>query len=198
MHVDPAWQALSEHAARLVEARVRSLVAADPARSHDFALRVGPQYANFARQRFDRDALSVLLALAREAGVAGALRAQADGAVVNVSENRPALHTALRGDGGQGPVAVAARAQALAAQRQMYALVQSLRDSPVVDVVNVGIGGSDLGPRLAVDALQGFSDGRFRLHFLNNADAGATHRLMQRLDPATSAVVLVSKSFGTQ
>jgi glucose-6-phosphate isomerase len=198
MHVDPAWQALSEHAARLVEARIESLVAADPARSHEFALRVGPLYANFARQRFDRDALAVLLALAREAGAARALRAQADGEVVNISENRPALHTALRGDGGQGAAAVAARAQARAAQERMYALVQGLRNSPVTDVVNVGIGGSDLGPRLAVEALQDFSDGRFRIHFLNNADAGATHRLMQRLDPATTAVVLVSKSFGTQ
>jgi glucose-6-phosphate isomerase len=73
-----------------------------------------------------------------------------------------------------------------------------LRASAVTDVVNVGIGGSDLGPRLAVDALQDFSDGRFRFHFLNNADAGATHRLMQQLDPARTAVVLVSKSFGTQ
>jgi glucose-6-phosphate isomerase len=198
MHVDPAWQALSEHAARLVEARVASLVAADPARSHDFALRLGPLYANFARQRFDRDALAVLLSLAREVGVAAALRAQADGAVVNLSESRPALHTALRGDGGQGAVAVAARVQALAARKHMYALVQSLRDSPVVDVVNVGIGGSDLGPRLAVEALQDFSDCRFRFHFLNHADAGATHRLMHKLDPATTAVVLVSKSFGTQ
>jgi len=65
-------------------------------------------------------------------------------------------------------------------------------------VINVGIGGSDLGPRLAADALQDFADGRFRLHFLNNADAGATHRLMRELDPARTAVVLVSKSFGTQ
>src|SRR4029079_5650773 len=87
---------------------------ADPARSHEFALRVGPLYANFARQRFDRDALAVLLALARDTGVSRALRTQADGEVVNISENRPALHTALRGDGGQGAAAVAARAPARA------------------------------------------------------------------------------------
>ena len=198
MRVDPAWQALSEHAARLVEARVAGLVAEDPARSHEFALRVGPLYANFARQRYDRAALSALFGLAVEAGVAARLRAQAEGEVVNFSEGRPALHAALRGDAGASAVALAARAQARAAQQQMYALARQLRQSKVVDVVNVGIGGSDLGPRLAVEALQDFSDGRFRFHFLNNADAGATHRLMQKLDPATTAVVLVSKSFGTQ
>jgi glucose-6-phosphate isomerase len=66
------------------------------------------------------------------------------------------------------------------------------------NVVNVGIGGSDLGPRLAVEALHDFSDGRFRFHFLNNADAGPAQRLIATLDPKRTAVVLVSKSFGTQ
>jgi len=198
MRVDPAWQRLSEHAARLVDARVQELVAADPARAADFALGVGPLYANFARQRYDREALAALFALAEAAGVPAALRAQADGEVVNLSEGRPALHGALRSDAGQGAVAVAARVQAQAAQQHMYALAAELRASKVTDIVNVGIGGSDLGPRLAVDALQDFSDGRFACHFLNNADAGATHRLMQALDPARTAVVLVSKSFSTQ
>jgi glucose-6-phosphate isomerase len=198
MDVDAAWKALGENAKRLKDARIEALVAADPARAHEFALRLGPLYANFARQRYDRDARVALLALARDSGVASALRAQVDGEVVNLSEGRPALHTALRGDVGAGSAAVAARAQAQAAQRQMYALAAGLRDSGVTDVVNVGIGGSDLGPRLAVDALHDFSDGRFRFHFLNNADAGPTHRLMETLDPARTAVVLVSKSFGTQ
>jgi glucose-6-phosphate isomerase len=198
MDVDAAWKALGENAKRLKDARIEALVAADPARAHEFALRLGPLYANFARQRYDREARAALLALARHSGVASALRAQVDGEVVNLSEGRPALHTALRGDVGTGSAAVAARAQAQAAQRHMYALAAGLRDSGVTDVVNVGIGGSDLGPRLAVDALHDFSDGRFRCHFLNNADAGPARRLMETLDPARTAVVLVSKSFGTQ
>jgi glucose-6-phosphate isomerase len=198
MHVDPQWRALSAAAARLVDARLETLLAADPARSHDFALRVGPLYANFARHRYDRAALQVLLELAQAAGVASALRRLVDGELVNHSEHRPALHTALRGDVGQGAVAASARAQALAARERMATMAAHLRASQVTDIVNVGIGGSDLGPRLAVEALQDFSDGRFRLHFLNNADAGATQRLMRTLDPARTAVVLVSKSFGTQ
>jgi glucose-6-phosphate isomerase len=198
MRVEPGWRALAEQAARLVDARIPDLVAADPARSHGFALRVGPLYANFARQRYDREALAVLFALAREAGAGGALRQLVDGAALNRSEARPALHTALRGELGEGALAQAARAQALAALQRMRALASRLRFSGVTDVVNVGIGGSDLGPRLASEALQDYSDRRFRLHFLDNADAGPTHRLMATLDPARTAVVLVSKSFGTQ
>jgi glucose-6-phosphate isomerase len=198
MRVEPGWQALSEQAARMVDARIPALLAADPARSHEFALRVGPLYANFARQRYDREALATLFALAQDAGAGAALRQLVDGEPLNRSEARPALHTALRGDLGQGAIAVAARAQAKAAQQRMGSLASRLRFSEVTDVVNVGIGGSDLGPRLAVEALQDFSDRRFRCHFLNNADAGATHRLMAALDPKRTAVLLVSKSFGTQ
>jgi glucose-6-phosphate isomerase len=198
MRVEPGWRALSEQAARLVDARIADLLAADPARSHDFALRLGPLYANFARQRYDREALAALFALAQDAGAASALRRLVDGQVVNLSEARPALHTALRGDTGEGDLPASARAQARAALQRMHSLASRLRFSEVTDIINVGIGGSDLGPRLAVEALQDFSDRRFRPHFLNNADAGATHRLMATLDPARTAVVLVSKSFGTQ
>src|SRR5690606_41216117 len=100
----------------------------------------------------------------------GALRGRVDGAEVDVAEGRPALHTALCADIGRGPVAGAAHAQAVAARERMAALVASLRESDVTDVISIGIGGSDLGPRLVVDALKDFGDGRFRLHFGSNVD----------------------------
>jgi glucose-6-phosphate isomerase len=198
MRVEPGWQALSAEAARLVDRRLSELIAADPARSHDFALRVGPLYANFARQRYDREALGTLFTLARDVGAASSLRHLVDGQSLNRSEDRPALHTALRSDVGSGPLAAAARTQALAAQQRMSALASRLRFSEVTDVVNVGIGGSDLGPRLAVDALKDFGAGRFRIHFLANADASSAQHLLAALDPARTAAVLVSKTFGTQ
>jgi glucose-6-phosphate isomerase len=80
----------------------------------------------------------------------------------------------------------------------MAALAAQFEATDVTDVVHVGIGGSDLGPRLAVDALRDFDRGRFRIHFLGNADAHPLHRLLPTLDRARTAVVLVSKSFGTQ
>src|SRR5689334_15794926 len=136
--------------------------------------------------------------MARDVGTGAALRAMFDGAAVNVSERRAALHTALRSQRGEGDAARDAFAASQAVHARMAALVHELAQSPVTDIVNIGIGGSDLGPRLAVDALRDFGDGRFRIHFLNNADAHPVQRLLRNLDPARTAAVLVSKSFGTQ
>jgi glucose-6-phosphate isomerase len=85
MRVEPGWQALSAEAARLVDRRLSELIAADPARSHDFALRVGPLYANVARQRYDRQALGTLFTLARDLGAASSLRHLVDGESLNRS-----------------------------------------------------------------------------------------------------------------
>src|SRR5690606_33214541 len=142
------------------------------------ALRVGPVYASFARQRIDAATLATLGELAGHVRLSVALRALVDGAEVNVSEGRPALHTALRSDIGRGPVAGAAHAQAVAARERMAALVASLRESDVTDVISIGIGGSDLGPRLVVDALKDFGGGRFRLHMVGKrGDAEVPHEL---------------------
>ncbi len=191
------WQSLREHADRLAGQRLLDIVAAEPARAQDHALRVGPIYANFARQRIDAAALRELFALAHQAGVPSAIRRLFDGEKVNASEDRPALHTALRSDLGDGTIARAAHRQALDARAQMDRLHQAVIDSGVTDVVNIGIGGSDLGPRLAVDALRDFHDGHLRVHFLANVDGGAAQHLLRTLDPARTAAVLVSKSFGT-
>ncbi len=198
MRIDPDWQAISTEAARLIDTPLTQLVAQDPERAATFSLRVGPIHASFARQHFDARAREALLALARKADVAGAFDALFDGENVNVSEARPALHTALRSALGQGATASAAHASALAVQQRMRELAADLRATGVTDVVNIGIGGSDLGPRLAVDALRDFSDGRFRCHFLGNVDASAVQHLLRGLDPQRTAVLLVSKSFGTQ
>lgn len=191
-------EALAAHAARLSDTRIADLIAADPARPRDFALRLGPLYANFSRQRFDRDALAALLALAERVRLPAAIRALFDGARVNVSEDRPALHTALRSDLGGSRIAREAHAQARAACERMATLIAGLEASDVTDIVNVGIGGSDLGPRLVVDALKDFHGGRFRIHFLTNVDGSAAQHLLRGLDPARTAAILVSKSFGTQ
>jgi glucose-6-phosphate isomerase len=198
MRIDPSWQALSNHAARLYATPLRELIAADPQRPLDFSLRVGPLYANFARQRYDRDARTALLDLARAADLSQAIKALFAGDSVNVSENRPALHTALRSRLSDSAIANNASDEAATARQRMAGLIAELEASNVTDIVNVGIGGSDLGPRLAVDALRDFGNGRFRIHFLNNADGHPAQRLLPTLDRSRTAVVLVSKSFSTQ
>ena len=172
-----------DHAERLAGARIPDLVAADPARAAAMSLRVGPVYANFARQRIDAPTLATLGELAGHVRLSLALRALVDGAEVNASEQRPALHTALRSGIGRCEVARRAHADALAARERMAALVGSLRASGVTDVINIGIGGSDLGPRLVVDALKDFNDGRFRLHFVSNVDGSEMQHALRGLDP---------------
>lgn len=189
---------LRAHAARLATQPLRQLIDDDPARARDFALRVGPIYASFARQRYDRDALDALFALADAADLHARTRALFDGEEVNPTEGRAALHTALRGELSGTPVARAARGEALAALQRMRAMVDALQDGPVSDVISIGIGGSDLGPRLAVDALSPPKPGRFRVHFLSNVDGAAAQRVLAGLDPKRTAAIVVSKTFGTQ
>ncbi len=194
---DPS-ASLLPHARRLSSSRIADLLASDPSRVSELSLRVGPIHASFARQRYDRDAFNALLALSREAGLAEAFRALFDGVRVNASEDRPALHVALRSALGSSDLARDASAQAGAARSRMAELVEQLASSGVTDVVNVGIGGSDLGPRLVVDALRDFHDGRVRVHFLANVDGSDAAHLLEGLDPARTAAILVSKSFTTQ
>ena len=188
---------LRRHGQRLTGSPLPDLVRADPSRAAGWALRCGPLYFNFARQRLDGDALAALVQAGESCDLAGALRRMVDGEHVNGSEDRPALHTALRSDLGASPAARAARDEAQSALERALALAEDLRGSGITDVVNVGIGGSDLGPRLVVDALAE-PDARPRVHFLANVDGHAARRLLARLDPGRSAAVLVSKSFGTQ
>ena len=196
--VDNALGQLRAHAARLGDRPIRSLLHDDPARARDFALQAGPVYANFARQRFDRSALDALFALADSAGATARLRALFDGEPVNVTEQRPALHTSLRSDLSSAPAARDARAQVLQVNGRLHALADALRASGATDVISVGIGGSDLGPRLVVDALADMSGQALRVHFLSNVDPESSRALMARLDPSRTAVLLISKSFGTQ
>ena len=194
----PHFDALRTHAARLSDTNIAGLVAGDPARATDFALRVGPLYANFARQRYDRHALDALFALGEAARFGERLQAQFDGVVVNPTEGRAALHGALRSALSQAPVAVAARADATDALERMRRLAEGLQDSNVTDIVSIGIGGSDLGPRFVVDALSPPTPGRFRVHFLSNVDGAAAQRVLAGLDPKRTAAIMVSKTFGTQ
>lgn len=198
MSTSPGFDALQSHAARLRGQSLPALLASDPARACDFALRTGPLYFNFARQAYDRDALAALIELAQARDLRAAYGRLFDGDQVNVTEGRAALHTALRGNLSSAQVARDAHAQALAVQQRMASLIADLENSDVTDIVSVGIGGSDLGPRLVADALRGPLPGRFRVHFLSNVDGAAAQRVLAPLDPNRTAAILISKTFGTQ
>ncbi|GAB3353285.1 glucose-6-phosphate isomerase [Lysobacter tyrosinilyticus] len=198
MQAKHRFEQLEAQADRLVAVNLVSMLRADPARATDFALRVGPLYANFSRQGYDRAALDVLFDQLAAVDAPGRVRALFEGEQVNPTEARPALHTALRGNLTQARVAGDAHAEARVARARMREVIERLAAAGVTDIVSVGIGGSDLGPRLAVDALSNSAEGRFRVHFLSNVDGAAMQRMLAGLDPARTAALLISKSFGTQ
>ncbi|MGY3264647.1 glucose-6-phosphate isomerase [Lysobacter sp. HA35] len=189
---------LRAEAARVSQTPLRDLVADDPDRARDFALRVGPIHASFARQRYDRVALDALFRLGESLDFEGRVRALFEGEQVNVTERRPALHTALRSDLVDAETARTSNAMAREARVSMRAVVDAIVASGVTDVVSVGIGGSDLGPRLAVDALAPVGGSRVRVHFLSNVDGHAAQRVLAGLDPSRTAALMISKTFGTQ
>ena len=189
---------LRSHAARLSGASIAGLLQDEPGRIEAQALQVGPLYATFARQRWDAQAWQALLALGRQRDLGGAFVRLFDGGKINITEGRAVLHTALRGDLSPSPVAREAYRSAAEVRLRMRTLIEALEASEVTDIVSVGIGGSDLGPRLVADALGGPRPGRFGVHFISNVDGAAAQRVLAPLDPARTAAIFVSKTFGTQ
>ena len=153
--------------------------------------------ASFARQRYSATDTEALFGVADQLDFKGALLRQMGGDTVNPTENRAALHTSLRGRTVRTEIADQAFTLAQDARTRMAALYDQLDRSDVTDVVSIGIGGSDLGPRLAVDALRE-GNPRFNVHFVSNVDGAALQRLLPALDPRRTAGLLISKTFTTQ
>jgi len=197
---------LSQHATRLSQQRTSDLFTIDPTRFEKLSLRVGSLFFDFSKQKIDAPAVAALLEIAKSSEIRTAADAMFRGEKMNVSEQRAALHTALRAEEcSLAPAAI--QNEINQTLRRMETLVHALyEDRPetaelpagITDIVNVGIGGSDLGPRLAVNALQDFRNKKFSFHFLPNVDGNETAKLMRQLDPKRTLILLISKSFTTQ
>ncbi|GLQ21096.1 glucose-6-phosphate isomerase [Algimonas porphyrae] len=171
-----------------------ALFANEPDRLDRMALQVGPLRADFSKQRVSAEDLDALLSLAETRDVAGWRARLFAGEPINSSENRAVLHTALRGVGGE---AVADDVAAMRARIATFAA--ELRQSGCFDdIVHIGIGGSDLGPRLVADAFDATAKAAPRLHFANNVDGASVNDAIAGLNPKRTLVIVVSKSFGTQ
>ncbi len=200
--------ALRREAARLSAIPLRELLA-ERERFERNAWRAGPLLIDAAKQKLDAEAWALLGRIVEASGWQAARDAMFRGEIVNPSEQRAVLHAALRGGASALPplAPVACREEIADGLRRMAALVDAIeRDAGeafglppgITDVVNLGIGGSDLGPRLAVEALAARHTGRVRCHFLPNVDGHETSALMHRLEPRRTLVLMVSKSFTTQ
>ena len=197
----PAWRALAAHAETLAAAPLRPLLS-DPARCAALVRRHGPVTLDLARQRVTAETVDLLLALAAERGVADQIAAMFAGAAINTTEGRAVLHVGLRGD--------ALRPEARAVQEQIAAFAASVRSGarrgvtgrPLTATVAIGIGGSALGPEFLHEGLRtdptaaAAAAGR-TLRFWSNVDPIDAHRALDGLDPETTAVIVVSKTFTT-
>jgi glucose-6-phosphate isomerase len=191
--------ALDAHVRRIAPIHLRTLLA-DPGRPARLSLEAGPLHADVSRQKLDDAILAELAAWAHACGFEARREALFAGAIANPTEGRPALHTALRGVGGDAAVASDVAAQ----RRRTTALAERLRGgglpgfrgAPLGALVCLGIGGSDLGPRLVCDALRARGD--FDVRYVANVDPDDLDRELDGLDPATTAFAVVSKTFTTR
>ncbi len=204
----PAWQALVEHQAAIGEVAMRDLFAQDGQRFERFSLRLDEILFDYSKNRVTSETLSLLFALARQAGLSARIDAMFGGEKINTSEQRAVLHTALRNRSDR-PVFVDGQdvmPQIREVLEQMRDFSQRVRSGEwkgctgkaITDVVNIGIGGSDLGPKMVVEALKPYAAGGPRLHFVSNVDSSDIVENLRGLSYETTLFLVASKTFTTQ
>jgi glucose-6-phosphate isomerase len=199
----PAWAAVAAHAKEMVKVHLRDLAGTDAKRWQQCHVEHDTWLLDISRQRITQQSLSLLLDLARAVGLSERIVAMFRGDPINTTEKRAVLHTALRSDFAGSP-AIQAEVKASRQKLEHYvAAVRSGRKLGITGkkfrhVVNIGIGGSDLGPLLVCDALRAEWSGDITPHFVSNVDRTQLEDLTRTLDPAETLVIVCSKTFVTQ
>lgn len=172
-----------------------------PSRHQDFSYQAAGITANLSRHPIDKPLLTALIALANEMQLPAAIEAMAAGKIINFTEQRAAMHTALRKS--QSPFAGSKEAEACLLQMQQICSAlhsgswKNFQGGEITDIVNIGIGGSDLGPRMAVEALAPYHNSKLRIHFAANIDPSDLEQTLQKLNPANTLFIVTSKSWTT-
>jgi len=203
----PQWQALQRHAAEIAKKHLRDLFAEDPGRGERLALEGVGLYLDYSKQRVDDETLRLLHALADACGVPQRIDAMFRGERINVTEDRAVLHVALRAPAGETISADGrdAVADVHAVLERMGAFADEVRDGRwtghtgrrIRNVVSIGIGGSDLGPVMAYEALRAYSRRDMAFRFVSNVDATDLAEAVRDLDAAETLFIVCSKTFTT-
>jgi glucose-6-phosphate isomerase len=203
----PAWAALSRHHREIEDTHLRDLFAADPSRGERFTAEGAGLYLDYSKHRITGETLGLLLALAEQSGLAEHTAAMFAGERINVSENRPVLHVALR-----MPSSASLMLDGVDVVQQVHAVLDRMAHfserirsgswtghtgKPIRNVVNIGIGGSDLGPVMAYEALRHYSARDLTFRFVSNVDSTDFVEATRELDPAETLFVVSSKTFTT-
>lgn len=194
----PAWRALAAHAEAIRPQHLRELFADNPARFEQFSLSHDGLLLDFSKQRINPETLSLLHAFAEAANINDWKQKMLAGAPINHTENRAVRHMDLRA-GAQAPDEVKA---VLARMRDFCENIHSgkwrgFSGERITDIVNIGIGGSDLGPRMATHALAARQQPDINVHFIANVDGADIAPLLARLNPRTTLFIVASKTFTT-
>jgi glucose-6-phosphate isomerase len=204
----PAWQALASHRDQLEGVRMRDLFERDPERATRFSARLDGLLLDYSKNRITQETVGLLLDLARQQDVAGWRDRMFAGEKINTTEDRAVLHTALRNRSNR-PVMVGGRdvmPDVNGVLAQMGRFSQAVRDGAwtghdgrqITDVVNIGIGGSDLGPYMTCEALKPYGHPDLRMHFVSNVDGTHIAETLKKCDPASTLFIIASKTFTTQ
>ncbi|HEX5099122.1 MAG TPA: glucose-6-phosphate isomerase [Polyangiaceae bacterium] len=203
----PEWQSVEKHAERLKSASLRQLFAADPRRAEQFSLDAAGIHLDYSKHLLDRPAFDALVALAKARGLAARIEALFTGEKLNVTENRAVLHVALRAapstdirvDGKNVVPEVHAVLERMAAfaERVRSGAFTGHTGKRIRRIVNIGIGGSDLGPAMAYLALRSVSDRALELRFVSNIDANDFAEAVRDANPEETLFVVCSKTFTT-
>jgi len=202
------WQRLTEHAQTVAKLLMRSLFAADPARFAHYSLKTGDILLDYSKNLLTDETLVLLLDLAQSSNVEDWRTRMFAGEAINTTENRAVLHTALRNRSEQ-PLFVDGKdvmPQVRQVLTRMYRLADALAtghwcgwtDQPITDLVNIGIGGSDLGPAMVTEALTPYHRPGLRAHFVSNVDGTHLSEVLRGLNPQTTLFIIASKTFTTQ
>ncbi len=202
-----AWKRLEKHAKKMRNVEMRDMFAKDPNRAKKYTLTLGNMTLDFSKNRIDEKTMPYLLGLAKEAKVMKKIEQMFKGEKINVTENRAVLHIALRNQKNT-PIYVDGKN----VMPEITKVLVKIRDfseavrlgkfrghtgKKLTNIVNIGIGGSDLGPKMAVEALRKYWGKNIKCHFISNIDGTACAEVLNKLDPETTLFIVCSKTFTT-
>lgn len=204
----PAWQKLCAHQKDVLPLHMRDLFAADAKRFEKYSLKFADILFDYSKHRITDETLPLLLQMAREAKIEQWRDKMFAGEKINITENRAVLHTALR-NRSNNPVYVDGKdvmPDVNAVLKQMRDFSEKVRDGSwkgytgkrITDIVNIGIGGSDLGPVMVCDALKPYASPDLNIHFVSNIDGAHLMRALEKCNPETTLFIVASKTFTTQ
>ena len=207
-----AWNSLQQQAESASAERITDFFTENPNRTNEMSVECGQLHLDFSKNLVSDQTWQALLALANQSPLETLRAAMFSGETINTTENRAVLHAALRAEIGDQKVAAAVEEsdQRVSLVKQQLSRVKLVSEKirsgdwvgstgkAITDVINIGIGGSDLGPKLACSALQEFAHPNINLHFISNVDGAEILSTLKKLDPETTLVAVASKTFTTQ